>query len=58
MTVRFIKPTSLKSTPNSIQIGKKLCEIICAELFAFSHSCDLSLKFLHSRTPVALNNLC
>ena len=41
MRIRFIKPTSLNSRPNSIQIHLKLWERIGTEVFASSHSCDL-----------------
>ena len=37
MSMRFITPTSLNSNANSIQIVKKLCEIIRAAVFAFWH---------------------
>ena len=40
MSLRFITPTSLHNIPTSIQIDWKLCDIISAEIFAFSHSCD------------------
>ena len=41
INMRFITLTNLNSIPHSIQIDWKLCEIIGAEVFAFSQSCDL-----------------
>ena len=41
MNMKFVRPKSLNSIPNSTQIDWKPYEIIGAEIFAFSHPCDL-----------------
>ena len=41
MRMKFITPTNLNIIPNSTQIN---CQIIVAELFALSHSCDLESR--------------
>ena len=44
MSMKFIKLLNPNSRANSIKIHWKLGEIIGAEVFAFSHSCDLQSK--------------
>ena len=39
MSMEFIRPTSLNSIPNSIQIDEEFSETIGAEVSAFSHQC-------------------
>ena len=39
--MRLIRPTSLNSMLDSIQISKEVCEIIATEVLVFSHLCDL-----------------
>ena len=43
ISMRFTTP-SLNSKPHSIRIDVKLCEIIGAEVFAFSNSCNLESR--------------
>ena len=49
MSMEFITRTRLNSIPNSIQIDRKLSEIIGAEVFAFSHPCDLESRSMSTR---------
>ena len=44
MSMRFATPTGVNSIPNSIQIDQIFYEIIDADIFAFSHSCDLESR--------------
>ena len=42
MSAEIIRPKSLNSIPNSFQIHSKVCEIIGADVFPFSHPCNLN----------------
>ena len=41
------KPTGCGSILNSVQIDSEICEKICAEVFEFSHNCNLEWRSSH-----------